>query len=263
MTVEWHGYVSDGPRYYNLLRQGDLFVYPTQADAVPKVVIEALAAGLPVVANDIGAIRHLVGDGARGRVVPADDPAQLADAVADLLRDPEERRRMHIDAISWAGLHTETRRHTDLSVGCAISFQISRGARLHESGRHPPVVVGGVARVGLRPVSGAGLGLRQAPPGQAQPAGPLPALVTVGIAVYEGADEIGDRCGRCPGQATSLSSRSSSPPTDQTTPRRSSSPGRPRRIHGSVLSSCRASGSPRHKLRSSKRAERNRRAHRP
>jgi glycosyltransferase involved in cell wall biosynthesis len=106
-TVAWHGYVSDESAYFALLREGDVFVYPTQADAVPKVVVEALAAGLPVVANDVGAISQLIGGDQRGRAVARTKPAQLADAVEELLHDPDERGRMRTNALAWAGSHTD------------------------------------------------------------------------------------------------------------------------------------------------------------
>ena len=57
------------------------------------VAIEAMAAGLPVVATDVGSVRDLVADGETGRVVRL-DPADLAEAAADLLLDPVRRRRL-------------------------------------------------------------------------------------------------------------------------------------------------------------------------
>jgi glycosyltransferase involved in cell wall biosynthesis len=55
------------------------------------VAIEAMAAGLPVVATDVGSVRDLVEDGKTGRVV-AKDAAAIAEAAADLLLDPAARR---------------------------------------------------------------------------------------------------------------------------------------------------------------------------
>ncbi|WP_433476891.1 glycosyltransferase family 4 protein [Spirillospora sp. CA-142024] len=75
----------------------------------PLKVIESMAAGVPVVASDLPAVRELMADGEHGRLVPADRPAELARAVRILLEYPEEaaamgrRGREHIeDSLTWA-----------------------------------------------------------------------------------------------------------------------------------------------------------------
>lgn len=73
-------------RLYN---EADVFALPTFADAVPNVVVEAMAAGLPVVASDVGAVREVVGDA--GLVVPRGDVDALAGALGSLAGDPGRR----------------------------------------------------------------------------------------------------------------------------------------------------------------------------
>jgi glycosyltransferase involved in cell wall biosynthesis len=73
-------------RLYN---EADVFVLPTYADAVPNVVLEAMAAGLPVVATDVGAVREIVDEA--GVVVPRGNADALAEALAALQRDPARR----------------------------------------------------------------------------------------------------------------------------------------------------------------------------
>jgi glycosyltransferase involved in cell wall biosynthesis len=77
-----------------LLDAADVSVLPSLEEAMPLALLEAMDAGLPVVATrDIGTTE--VGqDGVTGRLVPAADPAALAEAVADLLADPGLRRRL-------------------------------------------------------------------------------------------------------------------------------------------------------------------------
>ena len=75
----------------------------------PLKVIESMAAGVPVVASDLPAVRELVTDGEHGRLVPADRPAELARAVRILLEYPHEaaamgrrgRRRIE-EGLTWA-----------------------------------------------------------------------------------------------------------------------------------------------------------------
>ena len=57
-------------------------------------VLEAMAAGLPVVATAVGGTPEVVVDGVTGLLVPPRDPHALAEAILRLLRDPDLRKRM-------------------------------------------------------------------------------------------------------------------------------------------------------------------------
>jgi len=63
-------------------------------DGLPNVLLEAMAAGVPVVATAVSAVPELVVDGVTGRLSPPDDAHRLADALQQLLDDPTERRRL-------------------------------------------------------------------------------------------------------------------------------------------------------------------------
>lgn len=66
----------------------DLFLLPSVAEALPVVLMEAGAVGLPVVCTDVGSVRELVAEGTSGFVVPPRDVEQMASALARLLQDP-------------------------------------------------------------------------------------------------------------------------------------------------------------------------------
>jgi glycosyltransferase involved in cell wall biosynthesis len=70
----------------------DVFCLPSWWEAMPLSVLEAMSAGLPVVASDVGDVSRLVTPDC-GAVVPAKDPQRLADALRALLVDPELRRQ--------------------------------------------------------------------------------------------------------------------------------------------------------------------------
>lgn len=70
-----------------LLSIGDMFVLPTLKDALPTVLIEALAAGTPIVASNVGGVPEIVQDQVNGLLVPPGDPAELAQACLKLLQD--------------------------------------------------------------------------------------------------------------------------------------------------------------------------------
>lgn len=77
-----------------LYAQADLFVLPTLADCFPLVVQEAMAAGLPVVATDIGAIGEAVEHRRTGLLIPPDDRAALRAAIDALAGDHSLRRQL-------------------------------------------------------------------------------------------------------------------------------------------------------------------------
>jgi glycosyltransferase involved in cell wall biosynthesis len=70
------------------LAASDLFVLPSRSEAFPNALIEAMAAGLPVIASAVGGIPEVVRHGGNGLLVPCDDTYALADAVLTLMDDP-------------------------------------------------------------------------------------------------------------------------------------------------------------------------------
>jgi glycosyltransferase involved in cell wall biosynthesis len=76
------------------LAEGDLFTLPSEQEGMPRAIMEAMASGLPVVATPVGAIPSLITDGVNGYLVPVNDAAKLAEALAKLLDDPTAALRM-------------------------------------------------------------------------------------------------------------------------------------------------------------------------
>jgi glycosyltransferase involved in cell wall biosynthesis len=109
-AVRWAGFRRDVPQ---LLAAADLFVLPSRWDAFPTAVLEAMAAGLPVVASHTGGIPEMVEDGVTGLLVPPGDAPALAAALSGLLaaatgrraemgRRGRERAGAHFSLAAWA-----------------------------------------------------------------------------------------------------------------------------------------------------------------
>jgi glycosyltransferase involved in cell wall biosynthesis len=75
-------------------KRADVFVLPTYAEGTPISMLEAMAAGLPVVSTPVGGIPDVVEDGVEGYIVEPGDVEALADRLVRLINDPERRRAM-------------------------------------------------------------------------------------------------------------------------------------------------------------------------
>jgi len=77
-----------------LLAAADLFVLPSLWEGLPLALLEAMAAGAPVVATAVGGVPRVVEDGVTGRLVAPGDATALGEALGEALADPEGARRM-------------------------------------------------------------------------------------------------------------------------------------------------------------------------
>jgi glycosyltransferase involved in cell wall biosynthesis len=102
---------------HDLLASADVFVLSSRSEGFPVSILEAMSAGLPVVASDVGGVSEAVVHGETGLLVPANDPGALAEALERLLRDVPlrlrlgatglERVRRHFDVVPFRRAHLE------------------------------------------------------------------------------------------------------------------------------------------------------------
>lgn len=104
------GFRSDVP---DILSCSDIFVLPSINEGFPFSIVEAMAAGLPVIATDVGGNVEAVIDGVTGTVIPPSDVAALADAMDDLIANKEKRTDM--------GLKAESRAASEFSLSNMIN----------------------------------------------------------------------------------------------------------------------------------------------
>jgi hypothetical protein len=102
--IHWLGYVADRPTYLDALASCDLFVFPSPAEGFPKVVLDAMAAGLPVVATPSGTLADLGRE--RIEFVAAGEPAALAAAIRVLAGTPGRAQALRVGGNAFVGAHT-------------------------------------------------------------------------------------------------------------------------------------------------------------
>jgi glycosyltransferase involved in cell wall biosynthesis len=96
------GLQPNSPVLKDLFRQADLFVFPTRGDCLPLAVLEAMAAGLPVITTAVGALPEAVKHHETGWVIPVDDAAALTEAMTALINDETLRRALGSRAAATA-----------------------------------------------------------------------------------------------------------------------------------------------------------------
>ena len=84
------GYRSDA---YEIMHLFDIFVLPSKREGLPLAILEAMYAGVPVVASNVGAVREIVRTGETGVLLQTDDPEAIASEIVCLLRD---QKRLHL-----------------------------------------------------------------------------------------------------------------------------------------------------------------------
>lgn len=85
------GFVPEAARY---LKGLDCFVLPSVKEGLPYALMEAMAAGVPITATQVGGIPDLIEEGRHGLLVPAKNPRALAAAVTRMLASPEHAQAM-------------------------------------------------------------------------------------------------------------------------------------------------------------------------
>jgi glycosyltransferase involved in cell wall biosynthesis len=115
--VVWLGHVASLSEYRAVFRAAAVFVLPSEWEAFGLVLLEAMAARVPVVASAVGGVPEVLEDGRSGRLVPYGDVEALTRAIDEVLGDSAERNRLvtagtvRVASLTWA---TAVERHRAL-----------------------------------------------------------------------------------------------------------------------------------------------------
>lgn len=108
--VIWTGFRQDIPR---LLAAMDVYVQPSANEGLSLSLLEAMAAGKPVIATDVGGTPEVVVDGKTGVLIPPGSSSALRTAIADLLDDPERQSTLAQAARSHVVREFDVQQSTD------------------------------------------------------------------------------------------------------------------------------------------------------
>ncbi|GAB2578987.1 glycosyltransferase [Dyella jejuensis] len=98
-------FLGDRNDVHELLQGLDMFVLSSLSEGYSMALLEASAVALPIVATSVGGNGEIVRDGITGRLVPAGNPAALAEAMLGLLRNPQQAMALGQVARAWVEQH--------------------------------------------------------------------------------------------------------------------------------------------------------------
>ena len=119
--VRLTGFLPDAAKY---LTAFDIFVLPSRKEGSPYILLEAMHAGLPIIATTVGAIPTIITNGEHGLLVPRESPDALSTALRKLINDPEYANRL--------GLVAQNRANN-----FSLDQQIAATTTLYQSLLHP------------------------------------------------------------------------------------------------------------------------------
>jgi glycosyltransferase involved in cell wall biosynthesis len=158
------------PDIRNLLSLSEALVHPSHSEGLGLAILEAMAAGLPVVATRCGGPEEIVEDGVSGLLAPVGSPGELAAALRRLLADPEGARAMGRAAAKRArafSLEESARRMEEVYGGLAPPSAELKASRARLAGFVADEVLtrGRLAAAAAAPPAEPPPGPRNPPPG--------------------------------------------------------------------------------------------------
>lgn len=100
------GQISYGGELNGVYQGGDVFVLPSLSEGMGKVLLEAMANGLPVVASDVGGIPYLIENMKNGVLVPPGNPEAIARAVRTIVENDDLRKDLVRNGYNFVESHT-------------------------------------------------------------------------------------------------------------------------------------------------------------
>ena len=101
-VLRMHGHVANGTELMRLYREAHAFLHVSFTEGLPQVLFEAAAAGLPIVATDVGGVGEALHGGRAGLLVPPDDRSAAVQAMERVRDEPDSRRALVAGALQVA-----------------------------------------------------------------------------------------------------------------------------------------------------------------
>lgn len=90
--------IGAAPEAYKLFWAFDVFLLPSVKEGMPYAILEAMAAGLPIIATRVGALSEMIEDGISGILIEPQNSEAIKNAITDLSKNPEKRKTLGLQA---------------------------------------------------------------------------------------------------------------------------------------------------------------------
>jgi len=121
--VIYHGFIPHDNKLRELYRKCDLLIVPSLQDQSPKVILEGMAYGIPVIATNVGAIPQIIQNGVNGLLIPPAQPEAINTMINRVFSDNELRHRLIQKGFEYASAHTVEKETTRMMQIVIVYFQ--------------------------------------------------------------------------------------------------------------------------------------------
>jgi len=121
--VYFHGFIPHDNELRELYSKCDLLIVPSIEDQTPKVILEGMAYGIPVIATNVGAIPQIIQDGVTGLLIPPAQPKAINTMIKRVIYDNELRLRMIQKGLEYVSKHTVEKETSRMMQIVSFHFQ--------------------------------------------------------------------------------------------------------------------------------------------
>ena len=104
--VEFIGQVNHGRELWTYFDAADVFVLSSRSEGTPKVLLEAMARGLPIIASNVSGVPTMLGNNERGLLFNDNDVTDLIDKINLMKNEATIRRKLCLNGLEFAKIHT-------------------------------------------------------------------------------------------------------------------------------------------------------------
>jgi glycosyltransferase involved in cell wall biosynthesis len=104
--IELPGVITHGPKLFEIYRKADIFILPSISEGTPKVILEAMANGLPVIATAVGGVPTIISHRVNGYLVPRQNKEAIAEGILEIIANEVLRKNVVAAGYRTAMLHT-------------------------------------------------------------------------------------------------------------------------------------------------------------
>jgi len=97
-NVIFYGFIGDKEKLKQLFREADMFVLPSKSEGIPKVLLEAMAYGVPILTTNVGGIPEMITHNENGILIPPRSSKDIARSVVNLVEDDQLRKELGVNA---------------------------------------------------------------------------------------------------------------------------------------------------------------------